>query len=170
MTDLTVEGHFVFTTLDELGRRRINSILENGELVVSAGATLISVLDSLSLSDLAFANRTFAVSDSLGLNEAILTNKSLVVTDVSSLLDLALLDKSFTIQDKIVALDHALTDKSLRVTDKVQLDDLIAVLGVFASVILSILEVLTRGVKLETEVVCMKIERKEVKIRMELKE
>lgn len=35
MAELTTEGHFVFTILDEVGRRRIsNTLLDDGTIVV----------------------------------------------------------------------------------------------------------------------------------------
>lgn len=43
---LTVEGHHVWTVLDEAGRRRLDGLLEDGTRIVVAAVTQISVTDS----------------------------------------------------------------------------------------------------------------------------
>jgi len=52
MAELTTEGHFVFTTLDEFGRRRIsNTLLDDGTIVVYAVAVAANPTISMIMVD-----------------------------------------------------------------------------------------------------------------------
>lgn len=67
-----------------------------------AGAVLKEVTDTLSLSDVSFAHKTFAVPDLVGLLDAApLTNRTLPLGDAISLADQVWRDKAFAVTDGV---------------------------------------------------------------------
>jgi len=90
-------------------------------------ATVITVSDSISLSDAVLVNKTFTITDTVGLTDTILTNKNLTIQDVISLLDTVLTNKNIISTDSISLSDAVYTNKNLIVTESVTLSDSVLV-------------------------------------------
>lgn len=122
----------------------------------STGPTLVTVTDTLSLSDTVLTNKKLSVVDSLGLNDSPRANKKLGVSDALSIVDSALSLKKLQASDLLSLVDAVLTNKSVQVSDvislldaalaakKLSITDAIAILdNVYANKTLQVSDVIT---------------------------
>jgi DNA-directed RNA polymerase subunit RPC12/RpoP len=84
---------------------------------------VVTVTDSVGLSDVALCHKTFAVADSVGLTDVPLKGWTPTVTDAVSLTDATLCNKQFAVQDVLSLADAVLSHKQLQVSDTVSLAD-----------------------------------------------
>jgi hypothetical protein len=115
----------------------------------SAGATNVSVTDSIGASDSVLSNKTLTVAEYVGVSDLVLCNKPVVVVDSlgavdsAGLFDPAIFDpavfdtstnafvyrnKTLAVADSVGALDSVLGNKSLIVSDVVSLSELINII------------------------------------------
>jgi hypothetical protein len=126
MPDVSENGDIVFTSIDEWGRRRLDSLLEDGtKVIVTAVVTAITVTDSVGLSDVVLCNKTFIISDSVGLADKPFKGWTPTVTDAVSLFETVLLNKAFSILDSVGLADVIYLGKQLTLTDQIALVEVV---------------------------------------------
>lgn len=87
------------------------------------GLTLISVSDTLGLSDQALRDMSLELLDSLGLLEAVFGDKQLAVLDTVGTSELIDRVRGIVMEESIVLSDSPLTDKTLFTSDGLSLSD-----------------------------------------------
>jgi hypothetical protein len=98
---------------------------------------VVTVTDSVGLSDVALCHKTFAVADSVGLTDVPLKSWTPTVTDVLNLLDAVLRHKQLQVSDTVSLADAALAFKILLLTDSISLTDAVSV---YVGAVLKIVE------------------------------
>jgi hypothetical protein len=91
----------------------------------TAGATEVTVTDSISLFDSAYRGKTLSLSDQISLQENLYRHKAIAVADSISAADQLLGHKTFPVTDQLALTDAILRDKIFCLLDEVGLSDLI---------------------------------------------
>jgi hypothetical protein len=89
----------------------------------TAAAPIVTVTDSVGLSDTALCHKTFAVSDYVGLTDTPLKGWTPTVTDAVSLYETVLRNKAFSILDSVGLTDAVYANKNFIIQDTVSLAD-----------------------------------------------
>ncbi|MEM2389222.1 MAG: hypothetical protein QW215_03170 [Ignisphaera sp.] len=129
MSSITEYGE-VSDGVDEWGRVRVDSLLEDGTFIFVAVPVGVvhEVYDSLTAADVALSHRAFRVWDSSHAVEVLVLPKSLRIPDVVSVLDEVVVSPVaavlLTVYDAIASTDTALLSRPLsRVVEYLQLLD-----------------------------------------------
>jgi len=85
----------------------------------TAGATEITVTDSISLSDSVLRHKTLSISDSIGVSDSILGHKTFKISDAISSSDSVLGHKQFSLSDIIQIAERILRNKTLSLADQI---------------------------------------------------
>lgn len=124
---LTVDGYVVPSYIDEWGRFRINSILEDGTFLFLFRPPLVihEVYDSITAVDTTLLHRTIGIHDFAHISDTALLMKTLDVLDGIVVVDvLPLVTKLFIVLDILTTIDGVLLNKALsKVFDSIQLFD-----------------------------------------------
>ena len=115
-----------------------------------AGIVIVTVADSIGLSDVILRNKTLTISDSVGLADASLKNWTPTVADTVSLLESVLRNKAFSVLDSVGLADVIYRGKQFALTDAVSLSDAILRNKQFAvQDVLNLLDVVFRNKQLQ---------------------
>ncbi len=127
MTDLTEYGDVMINVaMDEWGRQRIDSLLEDGARAFIIGAVLKEVIDSLGLTDSLYANKILPIVDSSSLlDQTVVPWRTLSVSDSVSLIEVSAAHKGLILLDIVTLMDAVLASKLLAVLDAVGSADLV---------------------------------------------
>ncbi len=89
MAELTVEGHQVWTALDEFGRRRLDGLLEDGTKIVVTGVVSVTVSDSgLGAETVSRPERLMTLLDqATGADVITRPYREMIITDLASCLE-----------------------------------------------------------------------------------